>query len=413
MKKAMMSCFWVVAAVAVIMIINPIGGARAQVPNLPQGGQCAPVDAAVSTLASLCSLPAYAGCPSCAQMRPCLGSGCGGPSAVTPPAPTATPVDGWASARRECRGEPVSQPGESEGACICGNEHYKPIPIRRSSTVVGNTPSGGRLRRLTEVFYCFPTDRNEAEIQKLTEQMAAFESWKKEHEEDIASIPDLRRRVEELEKSLRATWQLALNANATATRLEQDVNAVAMAFADIYDDIQRVKQAQTKLSLGLGFGVHSRGDAGSLYRGLGQVGFHATIPDTRVILWADATFGYGSADGVEIDGGKGSLWTAGGAGGIGTYFDEGGRFQGRLGLRGEQVFVTEGDGEHFRGYGILGVGQLRYDIPSSPVFIAGEAGVGGGKASYFGGESPLSRAHGDSPVQVEGNIVLGISTNIF
>jgi len=47
------------------------------------------------------------------------------------------------------------------------------------------------------------------------------------------------------------------------------------------------------------------------------------------------------------------------------------------------------------------------------VFIAGEVGVGGGKVSYFGGESPISRAHGDSPVQVEGNAVLGISTNLL
>lgn len=410
MRKS--SMFWAVLVSAITMIVNPTG-ASAQVPNQPSGGQCVAVDTAVVTLASLCAMPAYAGCPRCAQMRPCLGAGCGEPSTVAPPAPTATPVDGWASARRECKGEAVSQPGESDGACVCGNEHYKPVPLKRTSIVVGRTATGGSLRRMTEVFYCFPTDRNEDAIKQLADRMSEFEAWKKANEAEIASIPDLRRRVEELEKNLRATWQLALNANATAVRLEQDVNAVAMAFADLQTEVRRVAQASTKLSLALGFGVHSRGDAGSLYRGLGQVGFHATIPDTKVILWADATFGYGSADGVNLDGSRGSLWTAGGAGGIGTYFDEGGRFQGRLGLRGEQVFVTEGDGEHFRGYGILGVGQLRYDIPQSPVFIAGEVGIGGGKVSYFGGESPISRAHGDSPLQAEGNVVLGISTNLF
>ena len=410
--KKVSSVFWAVVASAAIMIVNP-GLAQAQVPNQPQGGQCVAVDTAVATLASLCAMPAYAGCPRCAQMRPCLGNGCGGPSAVTPPAPTSTPVDGWATARRECKGESVSEPGESDGACMCSNKHYKPVPVRRSSTIVGSTPTGGKLRRLTEVWFCFPVDRNEDAIKQLTDRMSAFETWKKANEVEIASIPDLRRRVEELEKNLRATWQLALNANTTATRLEQDILAVARAFADMQTEVQRVAQASTKLSLGLGFGMHSRGDAGSLYRGLAQVGFQATIPDTRVILWADATFGYGSADGVNLDGSKGALWTAGGAGGIGTYLDDAGHVQGRLGLRGEQVFVTEGDGEHFRGYGILGVGQLRYDIPRSPVFIAGEVGVGGGKVSYFGGESPISRAHGDSPVQVEGNAVLGISTNLF
>lgn len=401
--KMVSKMFWAVAAAAVIMVINPTS-ASAQVPNTPSGGQCVAVDTAVSTIASLCAMPAYAGCPRCAQMRPCLGPGCGGPSTITPPAPTSTPVDGWATARRECKGEPVSEPGESDGACVCNNKHYKPVPIRRSSTVVGNTPTGGKLRRLTEVWFCFPVDRNEDAIKQLTEQMSTFELWKKENEANIASIPDLRRRVEELEKNLRATWQLALNANTTAARLEQDVNAVAEAFALLQTEVRAVGRFVPKMDLGYSLGVMFRGsDAGSGMTHHLVLGFTQNFEESPVQLWAQGRIGYLTCDGCDpATADSATMYTGGAAAGVGVGLGETRDFSLRGGMYFQLIAPPDSLPQNGMGRQIGIEAQVRYDIPGVPLYVAGVGDLGVyNYQNYFG-------AAGDPPA----NVYAGLDTSM-
>lgn len=389
--KMSSKAFWAVAVCAVTMISN-VTSASAQVPNQPAGGQCVAVDTAVATLTSLCAMPAYAGCPRCAQMRPCL-NGCGGTTVVTPPAPTSTPVDGWATARRECRGEPVSQPGESNGECVCGNDKYKPVPLSRSSQVVGKTASGGNLRRLTAIYFCFPIDRNEDAIKQLTDRMSEFEAWKKANEAEIASIPDLRRRVEELEKNLKAAWQMAVNANVFATNLAQDVQAISMAFAEVQKEVRAVGRFVPKMDLGYSLGVMFRGsDAGSGMTHHLVLGFTQNFEESPVQLWAQGRIGYLTCDGCDpATADSATMYTGGAAAGVGVGLGETRDFSLRGGMYFQLIAPPDSLPQNGMGRQIGIEAQVRYDIPGVPVYVAGVGDLGVyNHQNYFGaaGEPP-------------------------
>jgi len=418
MKRTIKICLWAMIASVIIMIIN-LNPAAAQLRN----PACDATHPAITAVA--CAQPGFAAtCNLCVNVQVNCTVNCG-PTAAAPTGtgtgPTAAPptkVSTVYHSHADC-GEGGKMVHDSNGRETCDCREGS-VALVRLNTRVTSDQSTKEVRSInvTTWYQCVPTEKAyDLIIADLKAFKAAFAMYVqlqavRDADQD-AKINDLYAKVDKALKDAEEAKKLGLTALARIDVLNAWLRFIPGAFIELQKDINRIKEGATKLSIGAGVGAMSLGDAGTTIHGIGVVGFHATVPDTKLILWADAQFGYGSSDGVKIDGSSGSLWTAGGAAGFGTTFDQDGRFQGRLGFRATQRFVTGGNGEHFRGYTLSGVGQLRYDIPNSPIFIGVEGGIGGGQASYFGGEKPESRAHTVSPIMFSGNGILGFTTNIF
>ncbi|MHB8830714.1 MAG: hypothetical protein ACYC44_01190 [Patescibacteria group bacterium] len=415
-------CLWAAMALAIVMIVK-INPAMAQYTRPQAGTAQTGCDAShPNVTAILCQQPGFAAtCSLCINVQVNCTVNCGPAAAPASTGPAATPpatVRNVYHSHADC-GEGGKMVLDANRRETCECREGSVAVVRMNTRVTSDqTTKDVRSINVTTWYQCVPTEKTvDTIIADLKAFKVAFVSYiqlqaVRDADQD-AKIADLTAKVDKALKEAEEAKRLGVTALQRIDALNAWLRLIPAAFAELQNDIERVREGATKLSVGLGVGALSRGDAGTLIHGLGVVGFHATVPGTRLILWADAQFGYGSSDGVKIDGSSGPLWTAGGASGLGTTFDPKGYVQGRIGFRATQVFVTGGNGEHFRGFNLAGVGQVRFDIPDSPVFISGEFGLGGGRASYFGGEKPISRAHNDSPIQFGGGVILGLTTNIF
>lgn len=428
-------CFWAMIASVVIMIcnLNPAMAQNIRLPVVAQSFRMAAGTAQTGCDAShpnvtamLCAQPGFAAtCNLCinVQVQVNCTVNCG-PAAAAPtgtgtgPAVTPTKVSTVYHSHADCgEGGKMVLDANRRETCECREGS---VAVVRLNTRVTSDQTTKEVRSInvTTWYQCVPSEKAlDLIIADLKAFRKEFDLFKVQQAvidaRQDAQINDLYGKVKDALAKAEQARELGVTALVQIAWLNAMMSHFPGAIAELQKDINRVRDGATVLSVGAGVGAMSLGDAGTTIHGIGVVGFHATIPDTRVIIWADAQFGYGSSDGVKIDGSSGSLWTAGGAAGFGTKFDQEGHFQGRLGFRATQRFVTGGNGEHFRGYTLSGVGQLRYDIPNSPIFIGVEGGIGGGQASYFGGEKPESRAHTVSPIMFSGNGILGFTTNIF
>ncbi len=415
---------WAAAALAVVMFFN-LNLAMAQYTRPQAGTAQTGCDASHPNItAVLCQQPGFAAtCSLCINVQvnctvncgpaPAAPTGTGTGPATTPPATVRNVYHSHADCGEG--GKMVIDANRRE-TCECREGS---VAVVRLNTRVTSDQTTKEVRSInvTTWYQCVPTEK------ALDLIIADLKSFRKEFDlfkaqqavidaNQDAKIADLYAKIDKALKEAEEAKRLGLSAMARIDALNAWLSFIPGAFMELRRDIERISAAAVKLSVAAGVGAMSLGDAGTTVHGIGSVGFHGTVPDTRLILWADARFGYGSSDGIKIDGSSGPLWTAGGAAGFGTTFDQEGRFQGRIGFRTTQRFVTGGNGEHFRGFMLSGVLQLRYDIPKSPIFVGIEGGIGSGKASYFGGEKPQSRAHTVTPIMLDGNVFLGFTTNL-
>jgi len=382
--KVSSKMFWAVAAAAVIMVINPIS-ASAQVPNQPQGGQCAAVNAAGATIQQLCAMDMHKGCPVCAQFAPCMGNGCGSTVTPTPPAPTVRNINGGTD--YECIDGEVQDAG-----CSCP-DGTAALLVGRTSRVV-STSSTQRVYRYTVTKRCVATAQAIIQIRnQLSEAKAELERLRKEYGDRLDALEgrmtEVERRIGVLEGKLKQAMEIAVGAAVRVEQLAQDVTAVVMVIQKMETDLKSVKRFVPRMDLGYQLGLQFRGpDAGNGVTHQLVVGWTQYFGGTgdSVSVWAQGRIGYLSCDGCEPDtAGQATMYTGGASTGVGFSLDQERNVSARLGIGFQLVAPPDSLVENGMGRSIGPELQLRYDIPNTPVFVAGAAALNAyNKQMYFG-----------------------------
>lgn len=381
----MSNVFWAVTVCTVAMVFNPIG-ASAQVPNTPSAGQCAAVNAAGATIQQLCAMDMHKGCPVCVRFAPCMGSGCGGTATPTPPAPTRREVNGGTD--YTCEGGGTAR---ADG-CDCP-EGTAALLVGRTSRITSSSATQ-LVRRYTVTKRCVPTTEavNQIRVQ-LTEARAELERLRKEYGDRISALEgrmsEVERRIAVLEGQLNDVRNIAVGAAIRVEQLAGDVTAVVMVIQKMETDLKAVKRFVPRMDLGYQLGVQFRGsDAGSGVTHQLVVGWTQYFGGTgdSVSAWAQGRVGYLSCDGCEPDtAGRATMYTGGAVAGIGFGFGENRDFSARIGLGFQLVAPPDTLVENGMGRSIGPELQLRYDIPGTPVFVAGAAALNAyNKQLYFG-----------------------------
>ena len=406
--KSLSRLFWAVMAIAITLVINTLpanaqsrtwrrDGAAAPAPS---GDACVSVDRAVATLEALCKNPAYASCGRCAQYRPCMG-GC------TPGTGTATPPGGPVTYAysQECapNQEPIVGCKVDNGKVTCA-ANYAPVTVGTRSL-----GSSGNVRSIVLQKQCFATNRSEKEIAEINEQIRKLIEADARFAKTLSEFSDRLDRVEaevaDLRGKIKVAREMAISANIKVDELKGRVDSIEEGLVILDRKLERVAAGSAKLELAVGVFTAQRGPSGTFMGGIAHVGFQATVPDTQLILWADAQGCYGSSDGVRLDGSKGPMWCLGGGAGIGTTFDQAGRWQGRLGFRGSQNFVT-GIGESDRGFALGGTGSVTHTFPSN-IFLRLEGTASGGQVGHYSQD----RAMVNTTFIAQGTLLLGVNTD--
>ncbi|MFA6100037.1 MAG: hypothetical protein WC750_04130 [Patescibacteria group bacterium] len=230
-----------------------------------------------------------------------------------------------------------------------------------------------------------------------TKKIDALEKFAREQNIFDQAVLDqfeaLRRHAEQTRSLLLVMAKTVEELNKKISEFDGALETMNATYKKLRSDVENIKRFVPRFDLAYSIGVMFRGsDAGAGMTHHLVVGYTQTFDNSPINVWAQARAGYLTCNGCDPrTAGSTTMYTGGGAAGLGIGLGDNRAFSIRAGLFAQLVAAPDSLKENGMGRQIGGELQVRYDIPNFPVFIAGVGDLAlYNKSNYFGkaGEPP-------------------------